>query len=309
MSYQLDFNLFAFPTTNTPTPPPNEIDSQPKEDFQDTIFLTENPTPVDPIRLQNPAPQPQTNDNDFRTNPANADFLPLPIADDFLNTDKYLAMPTNNNPNQGYVNFEHMPNNSRPAERNHLARGGEVFTIDEAETLIDEEALFNDVMGPARNTIQIPLSPVRNTIQNPLPARNAINNPLMPFTIMRNFQRSIPQKRSQEQKNYPRYIVRQIIRYLVSRTLRWKTQALCDEWERSYEDTRRYYLDNIESFTSISKLKKSWDEDPVFREFSRWFLKEKAIRYMINEGKMSEDNILSYIRFKNHVLRKWLPPE
>ena len=310
MSYQTYFNFFSIPTNtpsnsppllSTPTPTPNEINPQPHPDFQETIFMTEDPTP--PIR--SPTPPPQANEGDFRTNQANFDFLLL--NGDILNTDNFLAQPINN-PTSGYFDPEPTPNDFHPSGRN-LFRGGQVFTINETENLIDEEALFNDVMGPARNPTPTPLMhpPIQNAVMGP--ARNTTTpNPPKPFIIKKNFKAPTPKISRQQQKNYARYIVRQIIRYLVSQTLKWKTEELCEEWGRSYEDTKRYYLDNIESFTSIAIIKEHWAQDPVFREFSRWFLKEKAIRYIINEGKMRK-NTLNYIRFKNRVLRTWLHPE
>lgn len=118
--------------------------------------------------------------------------------------------------------------------------------------------------------------------------------------------------KSESMKNIHRYMIRQVIRALTSEDFRKKAEELCNRAEIEYESVRAYYLSQIESFTSIKLLREHWKVDPfdasmqnsqkmVFRDFTKWFLKEKAIRYILN-GKMEENLKLKYIHYKNHVM-------
>lgn len=115
---------------------------------------------------------------------------------------------------------------------------------------------------------------------------------------------------SESTKNIHRYMTRQIIRALANEDFARKTSELCKNADISYETVKSYYLSRIETFTSISLLREHWKVKPnddsvenrmkmVFRDFSKWFLKEKAIRYILN-GKMKTP--LKYIHYKNHIM-------
>lgn len=45
----------------------------------------------------------------------------------------------------------------------------------------------------------------------------------------------------------------------------------------------------------------------MFREFFEWFLKERYLRYLLLEGKMTDKK--AYIEFKNNVLFGFLEDE
>ena len=116
--------------------------------------------------------------------------------------------------------------------------------------------------------------------------------------------------KNEEKKNIHRYMIRQVIRSLASEEFKTKVMALCAFNNIDYEAVKQYYLGQIENFTSIQLLSEHWSVDPldfseenktrmVFKEFSKWFLKERAIRYIL-EGKMS--NKKKYIHYKNHIM-------
>jgi len=116
--------------------------------------------------------------------------------------------------------------------------------------------------------------------------------------------------KNEEKKNIHRYMIRQVIRSLASEDFQEKVKILCLIHGTDYEEIKQYYLGQIENFTSIQLLSEHWSVDPfdesnenrvrlVFREFSKWFLKERAIRYILN-GKMKNPG--KYIHYKNHIM-------
>ena len=116
--------------------------------------------------------------------------------------------------------------------------------------------------------------------------------------------------KNEEKKNIHRYMIRQVIRSLASEDFKEKVMELCQAYETDYEKIKQYYIGQIENFISIQLLSEHWSVDPfdtsdenrsrmVFKEFSKWFLKERAIRYILN-GKMK--NPLKYIHYKNHIM-------
>lgn len=116
--------------------------------------------------------------------------------------------------------------------------------------------------------------------------------------------------KSETTKNIHRYMTRQIIRALANEDFVIKTSELCKNADIDYETVKSYYLSKIETFTSIYLLREHWKVKAndnsvenrmkmVFRDFSKWFLKEKAIRYILN-GKMKTP--LKYIHYKNHIM-------
>jgi hypothetical protein len=123
--------------------------------------------------------------------------------------------------------------------------------------------------------------------------------------------RSLKSKtKNEEKKNIHRYMIRQVIRSLASEDFQEKVKILCLIHGTDYEEIKQYYLGQIENFTSIQLLSEHWSVDPfdesnenrvrlVFREFSKWFLKERAIRYILN-GKMKNPG--KYIHYKNHIM-------
>jgi hypothetical protein len=115
---------------------------------------------------------------------------------------------------------------------------------------------------------------------------------------------------SESTKNIHRYMTRQVIRALASEDFKEKALEFCAQAGIGYNSVKNYYLSQIERFTSIFLLREHWKVDTfddsaenrmkmVFRDFSKWFLKEKAIRYILN-GKMK--NPLKYIHYKNRIM-------
>lgn len=87
-----------------------------------------------------------------------------------------------------------------------------------------------------------------------------------------------------------------------------KLKEICLEIGADLEEVKKLYRGKIESFTSIAELRKEWSDQKnglkrVFKIFSKWFLKNRAIRYIL-EGKMVEK--LEFIKYKNHVLLKYI---
>jgi hypothetical protein len=105
--------------------------------------------------------------------------------------------------------------------------------------------------------------------------------------------------KSNLKKNIHRYLTRKMIRCLASEDFKERVMNLCLTHGVIYEEIKQYYLGQIENFTNIHFLSEHWSQDHVFREFSKWFLKERAIRYILN-GKM--ENPSKYIHYKNHVM-------
>lgn len=83
----------------------------------------------------------------------------------------------------------------------------------------------------------------------------------------------------------------------------------------SYAECKGYYLKKVELVTGPSHLPDLFTASPqesegianckkAFKQFYRWFLKERYLRYLLLEGKMSDK--LAYIEYKNHHLFKYV---
>lgn len=115
-------------------------------------------------------------------------------------------------------------------------------------------------------------------------------------------------------KNIHRYMTRQIIRCMTNGDFEDEVQKMCLDNGVDAEDVKSTYLGKIEYFTSLQQLREHWTVNSndfsidqkmkkVFKQFSKWFLKHRAIRYIL-EGKMK--NKLKYIHYKNHVMKYFI---
>lgn len=173
----------------------------------------------------------------------------------------------------------------------------------ENQTSYDEQ-LFIDVMR--RQMSQCPPMLFREVSKDSEapPKQEVRRKRIKKSAILRN------KSKNEEKKNIHRYMIRQVIRCLTGEDFQKKVKDLCVKFDTDYEEIKKYYIGQIENFTSIQLLREHWSVDPVdqskenrgrmvFREFSKWFLKERAIRYILN-GKMK--NPEKYIHYKNHIM-------
>lgn len=175
---------------------------------------------------------------------------------------------------------------------------------------------FLPTISPTSPSSFIPIPVPSNT--TPLPSSfitppSCISHlcPLLPSSTLPSAPLISPQsspKKKNSRKNIFRYMTRRIIRGLIGDEFEGKVKEICMEIGVSLEEVRRLYRAKIESFTSIAELRKEWSDQNnglkrVFRIFSKWFLKNRAIRYIL-EGKMVEK--LEFIKYKNHVLLKYI---
>jgi hypothetical protein len=119
---------------------------------------------------------------------------------------------------------------------------------------------------------------------------------------------SLPKKKKNARKNIFRYMTRRVLRGLIGEEFEGKIREICSETGADPIMLKKLYQGKIESFTSIAELRREWcdQKDPykkAFRIFSKWFLKYRAIRYIL-EGKMTDK--LEFIHYKNHVLLKYI---
>jgi len=93
-----------------------------------------------------------------------------------------------------------------------------------------------------------------------------------------------------------------------------KVMGLCENNPEIYADVTKYFLGEIEFVTGHRALQKLLeirkDETEIIRKrkniflkFSRWFLKERALRYIIH-GNMVDK--ISYIQYKNHIMLHYI---
>jgi len=115
-------------------------------------------------------------------------------------------------------------------------------------------------------------------------------------------------------KNICRYLTRRTVRKFAHEEYEEKVMELCDHDEELYENVTEFYTRNIEKISGFRVLKEylvptEEDDDmmvrykSVFKEFTRWFLKNRIVRYIL-KGDMADK--LSYIRYKNQVMLKYL---
>lgn len=184
----------------------------------------------------------------------------------------------------------------------------------------DEEKVFEDpILCPEINAEEIieevllkkqlsKLPSIFKEISSDSQAPPKIHEPLR--KPIRRSRTTKAKSKNEDKKNIHRYMIRQVIRSLASGDFEKKVREMCIKNGSQYEEVKQYYLGQIENFTSIQLLSEHWSVDPldpssenrrrmVFREFSKWFLKERAIRYIL-AGKMK--NPEKYIHYKNHIM-------
>jgi len=138
--------------------------------------------------------------------------------------------------------------------------------------------------------------------------------PMLKKTISKKKNLLEKKKSYQTTKNIHRYMVRNIIRCLTEDGLKSFVSGICEKEKVSYDIVKDYYLSKIEFFTSLQFLREHWcaqDSESfetralkkVFRAFSKWFLEERAIRYILN-GRMQ--NKKAYIKYKNDVMLRFI---
>ena len=199
--------------------------------------------------------------------------------------------------------------------RNHLPLcqpNGTMFNAEERagncffNQAIFDEQLFHDVMRQQMSQCQCPPMLFREVSKDSEapPKQEVRRKRIKKNAFLRN------KSKNEEKKNIHRYMIRQVIRCLTGEDFQKKVKELCTKFDTDYEEIKKYYIGQIENFTSIQLLSEHWSVDPVdqskenrgrmvFREFSKWFLKERAIRYILN-GKMK--NPEKYIHYKNHIM-------
>lgn len=109
-------------------------------------------------------------------------------------------------------------------------------------------------------------------------------------------------------KNICGYITKKIIREFTSPVYSNYVKKLCEEELCDYISCKSYYQSKIEYVTGPSHipgllLADDHEEVPiknVFKKFFIWFLKERYLRYLLIEGKMT--NKKAYIEYKNTTL-------
>lgn len=122
-------------------------------------------------------------------------------------------------------------------------------------------------------------------------------------------------KNASDKKNIHRYITRQIIRALVSEDCREELERICKRIKIALEIVIDYYDSRIEFFTSLSMLRDHWIVEPndrnqlnlvklAFKKFSKWFLKNRATRYILLNGRMKDKK--AYLDYKNNVMMYYL---
>ena len=170
------------------------------------------------------------------------------------------------------------------------------------QAILDEQ-LFHDVMRRQMSQCPMLFREVSKDSEAP-PKQEVRRKRIKKNAFLRN------KSKNEEKKNIHRYMIRQVIRCLTGEDFQKKVKELCVKFDTDYEEIKKYYIGQIENFTSIQLLSEHWSVDPVdqskenrgrmvFREFSKWFLKERAIRYILN-GKMK--NPEKYIHYKNHIM-------
>lgn len=120
------------------------------------------------------------------------------------------------------------------------------------------------------------------------------------------------------EKNICGYITKKVIREFLGPNYRGERTNLTHKYGCSEDDCKAYFLKKVELVTGPSHLPELFtptaaDSDAVcnskraFREFYRWFLKERYLRYLLLEGKMT--NKKAYIDYKNQHLFQYVREE
>lgn len=99
-----------------------------------------------------------------------------------------------------------------------------------------------------------------------------------------------------------------------------KIQQLCDAFQVDFEALVRYFTTNIETFTNFNMIQQHWVADDsdaseqakrnlIFRKYSKFFLEEKAVRYILLRGVMKKENKKYYLYTVRHMLKHIDHPE
>ena len=132
------------------------------------------------------------------------------------------------------------------------------------------------------------------------------------FSVFKRVKKEKKKNQSDYRKNICGYITKKIIREFVGPNYACHVQDRCDAHQVDYNAVKSHYLAKIEQVTGpshIPRLLVPQNEGEVkikqvFCEFFEWFLKERYLRYLILEGKMSDKK--AYIEYKNNILLSML---
>jgi hypothetical protein len=111
-------------------------------------------------------------------------------------------------------------------------------------------------------------------------------------------------------KNICAYITKKIIREFISDTYRSNVSNLCEQQGCQYGEARGYFLARVEKITGLRHLSVILSDSEsdltiktVFRLFFEWFMKERYVRNLISDGRMTDRK--AYIDYKNKVLSQF----
>eukprot|EP00828_Plagiopyla_frontata_P030615 TRINITY_DN39_c0_g1_i1.p1 TRINITY_DN39_c0_g1~~TRINITY_DN39_c0_g1_i1.p1 ORF type:complete len:190 (+),score=30.15 TRINITY_DN39_c0_g1_i1:277-846(+) len=121
-------------------------------------------------------------------------------------------------------------------------------------------------------------------------------------------------KKQYPEKNIHRYFTRQVIRQMAQGTgdCKQKITELCNAQEVDINEVTNYYLAKLEHFKNLKALQIYWiieEDDPlikfktIFKEYYKWFLREKGTRYIL-QGQMANKQM--YVKYKNSVLNYYI---
>ncbi|EAS01344.1 hypothetical protein TTHERM_00149540 (macronuclear) [Tetrahymena thermophila SB210] len=141
------------------------------------------------------------------------------------------------------------------------------------------------------------------------------------FSIVRDQQK---EKKKDYDKNICRYITRQVVRSFSSPDFKNKVLLIINEIYpdapsqnkiQIYKDVTEFFLGEIENLSGFRALKDMLVVNPdmdgtilatqkkIFRDFMRWYLKERYFRNIIN-GNMKDK--LAFIRYKNKIMLHYI---
>lgn len=114
-------------------------------------------------------------------------------------------------------------------------------------------------------------------------------------------------------KNICRYLTRRTIRCFANFEYYEQVLKFCNGNRDLYSEATEFFTRRIELITGFRVLKEYLDvigePDPkikqikqVFKEFYKWFLKERIVRYIM-KGEMTDK--LMYIKYKNEVMLQY----
>ena len=113
-------------------------------------------------------------------------------------------------------------------------------------------------------------------------------------------------------KNICGYITKRIIREFISDRYTLEVEQLCLQEQCDIDLLKAYFLSKLETITGprhLEALLKPEDDSEigikkVFIQFFEWFLKERYVRYLLCDGKMTDKR--AYVEYKNTVVSKYL---